>query len=203
MGDLGLNSDQKAYGDLPEPKWFTLQTLSNQEYKVKSSIETVVRENNLQDIVFEVLIPSEAVSEIKNGKKHTRMRKFYPGYVFIHMRMYDNNGEILQTPWQLIKNANGVVRFVGNNNPVALRQNEIDDIMEKMRSTEGKSVPKVAFEIGETVKIDDGPFLNLTGEVEAIDREAGRLRVQVSMFGRLTPVDLEFWQVKKVENGNN
>jgi transcriptional antiterminator NusG len=198
-----LNSDQGECDDLPEPKWFTLQTLSNQEYKVRSSIETVVRENGLQDIVSEILIPSEAVSEVKNGKKHTRMRKFYPGYVFIHMRMYDKNGEILQTPWQLVKNANGVVRFVGNNNPVALKESEINDIMEKMRSIEGKSVPKVSFGVGETVKINDGPFLNLTGEVEAIDSEAGKLRVQVSMFGRLTPVDLEFWQVKRVESGDN
>lgn len=195
--------DQKMYDDLPEPKWFTLQTLSNQEYKVKTSVETVVKENGLDGIVSEILIPSEAVSEIKNGKKHTRMRKFYPGYVFIRMRMYDKNGEILQTPWQLIRNANGVVRFVGNNNPVALRDSEISDIMEKMHAAEGKSVPKISFGIGETVKIDDGPFLNLTGEVEAIDSETGRLRVQVSMFGRLTPVDLEFWQVKRTGSGDN
>jgi transcriptional antiterminator NusG len=191
------------YDDLPEPRWFTLQTLSNQEYKVRASVETVVKENGLDGVVSEILIPSEAVSEIRNGKKHTRMRKFYPGYVFIHMKMYDKNGEILQTPWQLIRNANGVVRFVGNNNPVALRDSEISDIMEKMHAAEGKSVPKVSFEIGETVKIDDGPFLNLTGEIEAIDSEAGRLRVQVSMFGRLTPVDLEFWQVKRAESGDN
>ncbi|MDR1255935.1 MAG: transcription termination/antitermination protein NusG [Puniceicoccales bacterium] len=191
------------YEDLPEAKWFALQTLSNQEYKVKTSIETIIRENNLGDLISEILIPSETVSEIKNGKKHTRTRKFYPGYVFIHMKMCDKNGEILQTPWQLIRNANGVVRFVGNNNPVALKENEISDIMAKMQAMEGKSVPKFSYNIGEIVKINDGPFLNLTGEVEAIDTETGRLRVQVSMFGRLTPVDLEFWQVKRVEAGDN
>ncbi|MDR0715641.1 MAG: transcription termination/antitermination protein NusG [Puniceicoccales bacterium] len=191
------------YEDLPEAKWFTLQTLSNQEYKVKASIETIIRENGLENVISEILIPSEVVSEIKNGKKYTRTRKFYPGYVFIHMKMYDRDGEILQTPWQLVRNANGVVRFVGNNNPVALKESEIGEIIAKMQAVEGKSVPKFSFDIGETVKINDGPFLNLTGEIEAIDTEAGRLRVQVSMFGRLTPVDLEFWQVKKAEVGDN
>ncbi|MDR3274221.1 MAG: transcription termination/antitermination protein NusG [Puniceicoccales bacterium] len=191
------------YEDLPEPKWFTLQTLSNQEYKVKASIETIIKENNLSDVISEILIPSETVSEVKNGKKHTRTRKFYPGYVFILMRMYDKNGEILQTPWQLVRNANGVVRFVGNNNPVALKENEISDIIAKMQAVEGKSVPKISYNVGEIVKINDGPFLNLTGEIEAIDTEAGRLRVQVSMFGRLTPVDFEFWQVKRAEAGDN
>lgn len=191
------------YEDLPEAKWFTLQTLSNQEYKVKVSIETIIRENGLENVISEILIPSEVVSEIKNGKKYTRTRKFYPGYVFIHMKMYDRDGEILQTPWQLVRNANGVVRFVGNNNPVALKESEIGEIIAKMQAVEGKSVPKFSFDIGETIKINDGPFLNLTGEIEAIDTETGRLRVQVSMFGRLTPVDLEFWQVKKAEVGDN
>ncbi|MDR0679561.1 MAG: transcription termination/antitermination protein NusG [Puniceicoccales bacterium] len=191
------------YEDLPEAKWFTLQTLSNQEYKVKTSIETIIRENGLENVISEILIPSEVVSEIKNGKKYTRTRKFYPGYVFIRMKMYDRDGEILQTPWQLVRNANGVVRFVGNNNPVALKESEIGEIIAKMEAVEGKSVPKFSFDIGETVKINDGPFLNLTGEIEAIDTETGRLRVQVSMFGRLTPVDLEFWQVKKAEVGDN
>ncbi|MDR0595105.1 MAG: transcription termination/antitermination protein NusG [Puniceicoccales bacterium] len=191
------------YEDLPEAKWFTLQTLSNQEYKVKVSIETIIKENGLENVISEILIPSEVVSEIKNGKKYTRTRKFYPGYVFIHMKMYDREGEILQTPWQLVRNANGVVRFVGNNNPVALKESEIGEIIAKMQAVEGKSVPKFSFDIGETVKINDGPFLNLTGEIEAIDTETGRLRVQVSMFGRLTPVDLEFWQVKKAKVGDN
>lgn len=188
---------------LSEPKWFALQTLSNQEHKVKAGIETIIKEHNLEDIVLEILVPSEKVSEVRNGKKYNRVRKFYPGYVFINMRMHDQSGEILQVPWQLIRNANGVVRFVGNNNPIALKKEEIEGIMEKMQATEGKIIPKIAYEIGDIVKINDGPFLNLTGEIEAIDTELGKLRVQVSMFGRLTPVDLEFWQVKHVEVDSN
>ncbi len=189
--------------ELSDPQWFTLQTLSNQEYKVKAGIETIKKEHGLDDIILEILVPSEEIAEIKNGKKYKRVRKFYPGYVFIHMRMYDKNGEILQTPWQLVRNANGVVRFVGNNNPIPLQPDEIGGILDRIHASEGKSVPKVAYEIGDTVRINDGPFLNLTGQIEAIDSEAGKLRVQVSMFGRLTPVDLEFWQVKHVEPGNS
>jgi transcriptional antiterminator NusG len=191
------------HGDPSEPQWFALQTLSNQEYRVKASIETIVKENSLEDIILEVLVPSEHVSDVRNGRKYTRVRKFYPGYVFIHMRMYDKLGEILQNVWQLIRNANGVVRFVGNNDPVALKEAEISDIMAKMKAVDGKSVPKISYDVGEIVKISDGPFLNLTGEIEAIDSDAGRLRVQVSMFGRLTPVDLEFWQVKRLEPGGS
>ncbi len=189
--------------ELPEAQWFTLQTLSNQEYKVKTNIETIIKEHNLHDIILEILVPSEEILEIKNGKKYKRIRKFYPGYVFINMHMYDKNGEILHTPWQLVRNTNGVVRFVGNNNPIALKPEEINNIIEKMQATEGKSIPKVSYDIGDVVKITDGPFLNLTGEIEAIDTEAGKLRVQVSMFGRLTPVDLEFWQVKHIEADNS
>ncbi|MDE6576454.1 MAG: transcription termination/antitermination protein NusG [Opitutales bacterium] len=196
--DESLNSVKSE--ELPAPQWFTLQTLSNQENKVKVGIETVIKEHNLGGIVSEILVPSEEISEVKNGKKYKRIRKFYPGYVFIHMHMHDKNGEILQTPWQLIRNVNGVVRFVGNNDPIALRPDEIDGILARMHASEGKSVPKVAYEIGDVVKINDGPFLNLTGEVEALDSEAGKLRVQVSMFGRLTPVDLEFWQVRHIES---
>ncbi len=189
--------------ELSEPQWFTLQTLSNQEYKVKTNLETIIKEHNLEDTILEILIPSEKISEVKNGKKHTRIRKFYPGYVFIHMYMYDKNGEIRQTVWQLIRNANGVVRFVGNNNPIALKPAEINGILDKIHASEGKSIPKVSFEVGNIVKINDGPFLNLTGEIEAIDTEAGKLKVQVSMFGRLTPVDLEFWQVNHSDEENN
>lgn len=192
-----------ANEELAEPQWFTLQTLSNQEYKVKTNIETIIKEHDLGDIVSEIIVPSEKVSEIKNGKEYKRVRKFYPGYVFINMRLYDKHHEVLQTPWQLIRNANGVVRFVGNNAPIALKPNEISGILERMRASEGKSIPKVAYEVGDVVKINDGPFLNLTGKIEAIDSEIGKLRVQVSMFGRLTPVDLEFWQVKHIEGADS
>ncbi|MDR2779391.1 MAG: transcription termination/antitermination protein NusG [Puniceicoccales bacterium] len=185
------------------PKWFVIQTLSNQESKVKSAIHTLEKEHDFGDIIQEILVPMEKVVEIKNGKKYSHVRKFYPGYVFIKMKMYDTDGKFLEKPFSLIRNVTGVVRFVGDRNPVELKQNEIDDILAKIEAVSGKSVPKVAYDIGETVKISDGPFLNLTGTVEEIDTEQGRLRVNVSMFGRSTPVDLEFWQVRRCVDGEN
>ncbi|MDR2776870.1 MAG: transcription termination/antitermination protein NusG [Puniceicoccales bacterium] len=185
------------------PKWFVLQTLSNQESKVKDAIHILEKEHNFEDIIQEVLVPTEKVTEIKNGKKYSRVRKFYPGYVFIKMKMYDPNGKFLEEPFSLVKNVPGVVRFVGDRNPVALKQDEIDNILAKVEAASGQSIPKVAYDLGEIVKINDGPFLNLTGTIEGIDTEEGRLRVNVSMFGRSTPVDLEFWQVRRCADGEN
>ncbi|MDR0742393.1 MAG: transcription termination/antitermination protein NusG [Puniceicoccales bacterium] len=185
------------------PKWFVLQTLSNQESKVKDAIHILEKEHNFEDIIQEVLVPAEKVTEIKNGKKYSRVRKFYPGYVFIKMKMYGANGKFLEEPFSLVKNVPGVVRFVGDRNPVALKQDEIDNILAKVEAVSGQSIPKVTYDLGEIVKINDGPFLNLTGTIEGIDTEEGRLRVNVSMFGRSTPVDLEFWQVRRCADGEN
>ncbi|MDR1528341.1 MAG: transcription termination/antitermination protein NusG [Puniceicoccales bacterium] len=185
------------------PKWFVLQTLSNQESKVKDAIHILEKEHNFEDIIQEVLVPAEKVTEIKNGKKYSRVRKFYPGYVFIKMKMYDAAGRFLEEPFSLVKNVPGVVRFVGDRDPVALKQDEIDNILAKVEAVSGQSMPKVTYGLGEIVKINDGPFLNLTGTIEGIDTEEGRLRVNVSMFGRSTPVDLEFWQVRRCADGEN
>ncbi|MDR0693276.1 MAG: transcription termination/antitermination protein NusG [Puniceicoccales bacterium] len=185
------------------PKWFVLQTLSNQESKVKDAIHILEKEHNFGDIIQEVLVPAEKITEIKNGKKYSRVRKFYPGYVFIKMKMYDDAGKFLEKPFSLVKSIPGVVRFVGNRDPVALKQDEIDNILAKVEAVSGQSTPKTTYDLGETVKINDGPFLNLTGTIEGIDTEEGRLRVNVSMFGRSTPVDLEFWQVRRCADGEN
>ncbi|MDR2738036.1 MAG: transcription termination/antitermination protein NusG [Puniceicoccales bacterium] len=203
MEDETLESNGASDGEMSFPKWFALQTLSNQEGKVKAAIQILIKEHGLVDVIHEVLVPSEKVVEVRNGKKLVRVRKFYPGYVFVKMRMYDTNGEVLQEPVSLIRGINGVVRFVGDRDPVELKQREIDDILEKVEAVSGKSVPKVLYDVGETVKINDGPFLNLTGTVEAIDTDQGHLRVNVSMFGRLTPVNLEFWQVRRFVAGED
>jgi transcriptional antiterminator NusG len=183
--------------------WFALQTLSNQESKVKVAIEVAIREQDLSDVIGEVLVPSERVVEVKNGRRFVRTRKFYPGYVFIKMRMYGEDGEVLHEVISKIRNISNVVRFVGDREPVELKQSEIDDILAKVQSASGKSVAKVTHEVGEMVKISDGPFLNSTGTVESIDMDQGRLCVNVSIFGRSMPVDLEFWQVKRFVDGEN
>lgn len=198
--ELNINSDADVAA-LSVSSWFVLQTLSNQELKVQSAINNLVKDGKLGDVIEQVLVPTEKVTEVKNGKKYTRVRKFYPGYVFVKMRSSDDD-ELVRS-FLVIRSINGVVRFVGDREPVELKQSEIDDILMKVNASSGKVVPKVAYEIGDVVKINDGPFLNLTGAIEAIDTEQGRLRVNVSMFGRSTPVDLEFWQVKRCAEGDD
>lgn len=198
--ELNINSDADVAA-LSASSWFVLQTLSNQELKVQSAINNLVKDGKFGDVIEQVLVPTEKVTEVKNGKKYTRVRKFYPGYVFVKMRSSDDD-ELVRS-FLVIRSINGVVRFVGDREPVELKQSEIDDILMKVNASSGKVVPKVAYEIGDVVKINDGPFLNLTGAIEAIDTEQGRLRVNVSMFGRSTPVDLEFWQVKRCAEGDD
>ncbi len=183
-----------------EAKWYTLHTLPNQELKVKSYLDKFVALGDLKDYVLEVLVPTENVVEVKHGKKLQRVRKVYPGYVFILMHLFDAEGELLQAPWQfVIWETQGVIGFIGGNKPTPLKAFEIDRIKKQVVDSEDKEVLKVSFGLGEVVKINDGPFVELTGQVNAIDPERGRLKVSVSIFGRSTPVELEYWQVQRVD----
>lgn len=183
---------------IPGARWYTLQTLSNKEMQVRTYLQKFIPIEEMEDYVFEILVPVENVTEIKNGKKSQRLRKFYPGYVFVHMRLYDEEGKILHKPWYFIRNINGVIGFVGGENPVALKPEDIERIKHQVEEAAGRDVPKIQFEEGEEVKITDGPFLNLTGRIDEIDATRGKLKVSVSIFGRFTPVELEYWQVEKV-----
>jgi transcriptional antiterminator NusG len=179
-------------------RWYVVQTLSNAEGKVKRFIQSQLAYEEMEEFIFEVLMPTEVVSEVKAGKKSQKTRKLYPGYVFIHMRLYDEENKLLQKPWYYVNGIDGVIGFVGGNRPVPLKEDEINRILDHVKQAEGKEVPKVQYEIGEEVRITDGPFLNLTGTIDKIDPEAGRLEVSVSIFGRFTPVPLEYWQVERV-----
>lgn len=178
-------------------QWFALHTLSGQENKVKAYIEKFKTVEELDDYIFEVLLPTEVVSEVKNGKKSTKTRKLYPGYVFIHMRLFDEN-RLINKPWYFVKEVAGVIGFVGGETPAALRQTEIDEIRARIEAANGKEVPKVQYNIGEEVKITDGAFTNLTGRIDEIDPDRGKLKISVSIFGRFTPVELEYWQVQRI-----
>jgi transcriptional antiterminator NusG len=178
-------------------QWFALHTLSGQENKVKLYIERFKTQEELDEYIFEVLLPTEIVSEVKAGKKTTKVRKLYPGYVFIQMRLYGEDGKLINKPWYFVKEVAGVIGFVGGEHPAALRQSEIDEIRARIEAASGKEVPKVQYAVGEEVKINDGPFANLTGRIDEIDPERGKLRVSVSIFGRFTPVELEYWQVQR------
>ena len=193
MNELAIGeNNQQAH-------WYAVQTLSNQEAKVKQFVEKFTDIEGMGEYIEEVLMPTETVTEVKNGRKTSRVRKFYPGYVFVHMRLHDGNGKIMQKPWYFIQGTQGVIGFVGGSNPVPLKQVEIQRIMNQIKNAEGKEVPKVMYDVGEMVKITDGPFLNLTGKIDEVDSERGKLKISVSIFGRFTPVELEYWQVERAD----
>lgn len=181
-----------------EKQWFVLHTLTGRESKVKESIELRLKTEEMQDLVGEVAIPSEKVSEVRKGKKSTITRMFYPGYVLIHISLYNDDGKLNDKSWYFIRDTPGVIGFVGGERPTPLRASEVDAILNQIEQKKEKVKPKVAFEPGETVKINDGPFLNFNGVIEEVDPERGKLKVSVSIFGRTAPVELEYWQVERV-----
>ena len=180
-----------------DKQWFVLHTLSGQEMKVRESIEKRIQQEEMQDYIEQVLIPTEKVSEVKQGKRTTTTRKFYPGYVLIQMGLYDENKAIVDKTWYFIQQTPGIIGFIGGDRPAPLRQTEIDSILNQIEEKKEKVKPKVIFDPGETVKINDGPFLNFNGVIEEVDPERGKLKVSVSIFGRSAPVELEYWQVER------
>jgi transcriptional antiterminator NusG len=178
-------------------QWFVIHTLSGQEQKVKESIEKRVKTDEMQDFVKEVLVPMEKVVEVRNQKKTVTSRKLWPGYVFVDMVLLDENNRIIEEPWYFIKETQGVIGFVGGEPPVPTPTEEVEQIKNQISQSEETEKPKVNFEVGETIKINNGPFLNFSGVIEEIDPERGKLKVTVNIFGRNTPVELEYWQVEK------
>jgi transcription termination/antitermination protein NusG len=178
-------------------QWFIIQTLSGQENKVKDSIEKRVKTDEMQDYVKEVLVPMEKVVEVRNQKKTVSSRKLWPGYVFVDMVLLDENNRIIEKPWYFIKETQGVIGFVGGEPPVPTPSEEVESIKVQISNSEETEKPKVNFAVGETIKINNGPFLNFSGVIEEIDPDRGKLKVTVNIFGRNTPVELEYWQVEK------
>lgn len=181
-----------------EKQWFVLHTLTGQEMKVKQNIEHRIRQEEMEDLVGSVTIPSEKVSEVKRGKKSTTVRKFYPGYVLIEVSLYNDDGSFNERSWYFIRETPGVIGFIGGERPAPLKPEEVENILNQTEEKAETIKPKVAFDPGETIKINDGPFLNFNGVIEDVDPERGRLKVLVSIFGRTAPVELEYWQVERV-----
>ncbi len=179
-------------------KWYTVQTLSGKEMKVKESLEKRIPQEQMDDYVFEILVPQERVTEIKRGKKTTTNRKFYPGYIFVNLDLMDDNNKIREDVWYFIKDTNGIINFLGGDTPVTLSDVEITDIKEQLTSSQAAIVkPKVEFSPGDVVKIKDGPFENFEGSITSVDPDRGRLHIEVTIFGRSTPVEVEYWQVER------
>jgi len=182
----------------PRDQWFVVHVLSGQERRVRDNIQRRIESEELGDYVFEVLMPEETVSEIKQGKKSETKRKFYPGYIIINMHLLDDDNQLIDKTWYFVQETHGVINFAGTKDkPIPMRQSEVDSMLAQIKEREDSIKPKISFEIGETVKVADGPFESQSGVVEEIDPDKGKLIVAVSIFGRSTPVELEYWQVER------
>lgn len=175
-----------------EKLWFIVHTYSGFEAKVKDSLTQRAEAMGMSDVIEEILIPTEEVVEVRDGKKTRSTRKFFPGYVLVKMAMSDD-------AWHVVRNTPKVTGFVGTGNkPVPLREDEVNRIIDQISVAAEKPKPKFEFRIGETVRIVDGPFSNFTGQVEEINEDRSTLKVMVTIFGRATPVELEFLQVERL-----
>lgn len=190
-----------------DKQWFVLHTLTGQENKAQKSIDARVKLERMEDFVGKCVIPTERVTEKKNGKKRTITKKFFPGYVLCELALYDEakgvdeNGRkaIYERTWQFLRETPGVIGFVGGDRPQPLKQSEVDAILlDKPSAGQQVERPKVNFSVDETVKITDGAFMGLTGQISMVDPDKGKLKVEVQVFGRKVPVDAEYWQVEKV-----
>ncbi len=172
-------------------KWYAIQTYAGSEMSVKNAIETLVRDNGIEEQLKEVIVPTEDVIEVKNGKKKISERSLYPGYAFAHL-------DLDTALWHKIQSLPKVGRFIGESKkPTPLSEKDITLILEKAQK-KGAPKPKIFFEDGESVRITEGPFANFTGLVEEYDMEHGKLRLNVSIFGRSTPVEILYSQVEKI-----
>lgn len=182
-------------------QWFVIQTLSGQEKKVMELIQRGIATGEAPK-VYEACIPTEKVTEVRQGVKKTTTRKFFPGYILVRMDLYnfDEDGRMVsvdEAPWYYIKETKGVIGFIGGGNtPRPLSEAEASEIFRQANDDEVVK-PKVAFEIGEVVRIRTGCFEDYEGVIQEIDNERGKLQLLVSIFGRSTPVELEFWQVER------
>ena len=202
MNDEAQNNPVEETGVEAAPRkegqWFTVHVLSGQEENVKRYMMSLIKSQELSDDVHEVVIPTERVSEVKRGKKTEVERKLYPGYIFVQMNLLDEEKKLNEPCWYFVKETPGVIGFADGDHPIPMRDKEVEGMLSQMREKEEKVVPKVLFELNDTVRVGDGPFEGQEGQIEEIDEERGRVRVAVSIFGRSTPVELEYWQVEKL-----
>jgi len=173
-------------------KWYVIHTQTGAESKAKANLETRSQSAGLTNLIQRVLIPTEKISEVKGGKKKISERKFFPGYILVEMELTDE-------AWYLVKNTPGVSGFVGSGrNPIPLSDNDVNDILKQQDEKTAKPKPKVEFELGESIRVKEGAFANFNGTVDEVNPNKGKLKVMVSIFGRSTPVELEYWQVERI-----
>lgn len=173
-------------------RWYVVQAFSQYEGRVKKTLEEHIRLEKMEEYFGEILVPTEEVIEMRAGQKRKSERKFFPGYVLVEMEMNDQS-------WHLVKSIPRVLGFIGgtSDRPAPITQREADAILNRLQESVDKPKPKTLFEPGEVVRVTDGPFADFNGVVEEVDYEKSRLKVSVLIFGRSTPVELEFGQVEK------
>jgi len=172
-------------------QWYIIHTYSGYEEKVKAGLEKRIVPLGMQEMIGQIIVPSGKVAEFKKGKRTITDKKFYPGYLLVEMELTDES-------WHAVRDTPKVTGFIGaGNKPTPLSEQEVGQILKQIQEGEEKPQPKMLFEKGETVKIMEGPFTGFAGVVDEINPERGRLRIMVSIFGRSTPVELDFLQVGK------
>ena len=188
-------------------RWYVAHTYSGYENKVKASLEKIVENRGLQHLIYDIRVPVEIVIEKKGDKEIEVENKIFPGYVLCELALYDEgkgideNGRkaVYERTWQFVRETPGVIGFVGGDRPTPLKRQEVDAILLDQPSAGPVAErPKVNFSVDETVKIVDGAFMGLTGQISMVDPDKGKLKVEVQVFGRKVPVDAEYWQVEKV-----
>ncbi len=191
MGDAATTTEAAKTGGAK--RWYVVHAYSGMEKSVAKALQERIDREGLQSRFGRILVPTEEVVEIKGGKKSISERRLYSGYVLVEMEMTDD-------AWHLVKSTPKVTGFLGGsaNRPSPLPQKEVDEILLRMQEGYEKPKPKVLFEVGEMVRVKDGPFADFNGNVEEVNYDKSRVRVSVTIFGRSTPVDLEFAQVEKV-----
>ena len=177
---------------MADMKWYVVHTQTGSEEKARAGLQGRMATTDLKKYIGEIIVPTEQVAEIRGGKKRISARKFFPGYLIVKMDMTKES-------WYLVKTTPGITGFIGpGRRPTPISEDEVKAILQRTEDTETKPTPKITFEIGESIRIGQGPFANFNGSVMEVYPERGKLKVSVSIFGRSTLVELEYWQVEKL-----
>ena len=190
--NLQVESQGNASATPGNKRWYVVHAYSGMEKSVRRALLERIDRAGMQDKFGQILVPTEEVVEVRGGQKSVSERRFFPGYILVEMEMTDET-------WHLVKNTNKVTGFIGGklNKPTPVPARDIDKILQQMQEGVDKPRPKILYEVGELVRIKDGPFADFNGNVEEVNYEKSRVRVSVTIFGRATPVELEFGQVEK------
>jgi transcriptional antiterminator NusG len=181
----------------PHDQWYVLHVRAGLEQRVRDNMIRRIGTEEMGDYVYEIVLPTERVAEVKKGKRSETTRKVFPGYILANMWLLDEHNKPVVQTWHFVKETEGFLNFAGaKDHPIPLRPKEVEVLLAQVKEREEGAKPKFMFTVGDSVRVADGPFESQTGIIEEVDPDKGLLRVSVNIFGRSTPVDLEYWQVE-------